>query len=436
MFRPTGFRDLVGHRVGVFGLGVEGRATLERLAADGVVDVVAVDDLPSDVPGALRSDDGGLRALTTCDVVIKSPGIPRRRDDVVALERAGVTVTSALNLWLHEVDRSRVIAVTGTKGKSTTTALINWLLCALGQPSHSVGNIGQPPYAPSFRADDGWLVLEVSSFQCVDLDVAPATVVVTALGSDHLDWHGSLDQYHDDKLSITRAAGAHRTLTTSAVAEAFAAQLGGELEVVTAPATTFSHELGYLGRHNAWNVALALTCVARVLGRTVDDVTVAVTPHLATHHALPGRLSLVWRGRVGDAEWRIIDDGLATSPLPVIAALEVFADEPVALFVGGFDRGVDYAPLADALRARRAPTALVVNGPAGARVVEEFALTDLELVRSDSFDEAFPEIFAWSRAGGVALLSPGAPSFHRYANWKERSDDFRRAALAAVSSTD
>ena len=128
MFRPTGFADLAGRRVGVFGYGIEGHATESRLHLLGA-DCVLVDDDPA--VGVLVTDRGGLDALATCDVVIKSPGIARRRPDVLALETC-VPVTSALNLWLLDTDRSRVIGITGTKGKSTTTALVDFFLHCLG----------------------------------------------------------------------------------------------------------------------------------------------------------------------------------------------------------------------------------------------------------------------------------------------------------------
>ena len=360
MFRPTGFADLTGRRVGIFGYGVEGRATQRRLR--GVTDhVVIVDDDPrgGDV---LASAEGGLDALMTCEVVLKSPGIARRRLDVLALEAAGVCVTSALNLWLRDVDRSRVIAVTGTKGKSTTTALIAFTLRALGEDAHELGNFGTPPYDPDLDLSEGWLVLEVSSYQAVDLEVAPALVVVTSLGSDHLDWHGSLAQYHEDKLTLTRAAGEHVTLLSDDPDVLRAEPLmGGDLRPVGPDRTGLATYLGLLGAHNDHNVGLALAAAEVATGQSAVRVREALREHGADFVPLRGRLTLLG-AREGV---RYVDDGLATGPLPTIAALEVFADDDVALIAGGFDRGVDYSPLAVALAARDHATTLVVFGPAG-----------------------------------------------------------------------
>jgi UDP-N-acetylmuramoylalanine--D-glutamate ligase len=434
VFRPTGFADLAGKRVGLFGYGIEGRAAAALLSA--VADLVIVDDADDLDADVLVASRGGLEALLACDVVLKSPGIPRRRDDVVSLERHGVTVTSALNLWLHDVDRERVVAVTGTKGKSTTTALIAFFLGALGLEAQRLGNIGQPPYDPSVDTSSGWLVLEVSSFQAVDLDVAPAVIVVTSLGSDHVDWHGSLEQYRSDKLSLTRAEGPHRTLIAdSAVLREMRDQIGGEVDVVAPDTTGLAADLGLIGAHNDSNVALALHAVSTLTG--VDPTTVRDTVLSVAQSFTPlrGRLTLVATEDLGATQVRYVDDGLATSVLPAVAALEVFADEPVALIAGGFDRGVEYGELAEALVARRQPTTLITSGNAGLRLSDEVRSRDKELVQhsADSMLEAVELARSALEDGGVVLLSPAAPSFDRYRNWEERSEDFTQIVRSLLS---
>jgi UDP-N-acetylmuramoylalanine--D-glutamate ligase len=434
VFRPTGFADLAGRRVGLFGYGVEGRSAAARLS--GVAELVIVDeanDLGGDVLIASR---GGLEALLTCDVVLKSPGIPRRRDDVLNLERHGVTVTSALNLWLHDVDRSRVVAVTGTKGKSTTTSLITFFLRSLGLAAQRLGNIGQPPYDPSIDTSAGWLVLEVSSFQAVDLDVAPAVIVVTSLGADHVDWHGSLEQYRTDKLSLTRAEGDHRTLVAdSATLRELRDQIDGELEFVAPDTTGLAAALGLIGTHNDSNVALALRAVETLTRAEPSTLRDAIAANTERFEPLRGRLTLVATEEVNGSLVRYVDDGLATSVLPAIAALEVFAHEPVALIAGGFDRGVEYGELADAIVARDQPTTLITSGNAGLRISDEVRLRQKDLIQHNavSMEEAVQLARAALDHGGVVLLSPAAPSFDRYRNWEERSADFTTIVQSLVS---
>jgi UDP-N-acetylmuramoyl-L-alanine---L-glutamate ligase len=422
VFRPTGFADLAGKTVGVFGYGVEGRASARRL--EGVARLVIVDD--ADLGDeALVTSGGGLEALMDCDVVLKSPGIPRRRSDVAALEAAGVAVTSALNLWLHDAPRERVIAVSGTKGKSTTTSLITFFFNCLGHEATSLGNIGRPPYDPEHEVSEGWLVLEVSSFQSVDLDVAPGTVVVTSLGSDHLDWHGSLEQYWRDKLSLTRAPGEHRSFVGADVAELAGDQIGGDVIVVEPSHDDLASALGLLGRHSASNVALALAVVASLSGRSPDVVAATVLASAESFVPLRGRLTLLGEETDVTRRIRYVDDGLATAPLPTVAALEVFEAEPLALIAGGFDRGVDYGVLVEALAARALPTCVVTIGPAGERLARAIATSETLTTRAAaSMDEAVRLARACLVTGGVVLFSPAAPSFDRYRNWLERSEDF------------
>jgi UDP-N-acetylmuramoylalanine--D-glutamate ligase len=434
VFRPTGFADLAGKRVGLFGYGVEGRAAAARLS--GVADLVIVDEANDLEPDVLVASRGGLEALLSCDVVLKSPGIPRRRDDILNLEEHGVCVTSALNLWLHDVDRSRVVAVTGTKGKSTTTSLITFFLRALGLEAQRLGNIGQPPYDPSVDTATGWLILEVSSFQAVDLDVAPGVIVVTSLGADHVDWHGSVEQYRSDKLSLTRAEGDHHTLVANnATLRGLRDQIGGDLHFVAPDTSGLSQALGLIGAHNDSNVALALRAVETLTGVESSVLHEAVAKNAGNFEPLRGRLTLVATEEVNGSRIRYVDDGLATSVLPAVAALEVFADEPVALIAGGFDRGVEYGELADAIAARHQPTTLITSGNAGLRIGDEVRRRRKDLVQhsATSMEEAVQLARTALEYGGVVLLSPAAPSFDRYRNWEERSEDFTSIVRSLLS---
>jgi UDP-N-acetylmuramoyl-L-alanine---L-glutamate ligase len=436
VFRPTGFADLAGRRVGIFGYGLEGRAAARRLR--GTCELVLVDDVEGLDDEVLVTDHGGLAALFTCDVILKSPGIPRRRDDVLELERRGVSVTSALNLWLHDTDLERVVAITGTKGKSTTTSLIAFFLHCLDQPGQRLGNIGQPPYDPDITTDKGWLVLEVSSFQVVDLDLAPRVVVVTSLGEDHIDWHGSLEQYRRDKLSLTRAEGSHRTFVAeSSTLREHESEIGGGVTFVPGDETHLASRLGLIGDHNDSNVALALAAVQALTGVDHSALLAAIGSRVDEFQPLSGRLTLVGHEDIDGALVRYIDDGLATSVLPALAALEVFAGEPISLIAGGFDRGVDYGELAEVLCARAPSTSLITIGNAGLRISAEVRSRCPSLVQhsANTMDEAVRQARESLETGGVVLLSPAAPSFGLYHNWEERSADFTQIVRRLLSQT-
>jgi UDP-N-acetylmuramoylalanine-D-glutamate ligase len=418
--------DLAGASVGVWGLGVEGSANLRRLRALGVRPVV-VDDhpRPADPDGVavLATADGGLDSLAACEVVVKTPGISRYRPDVVALTEAGVPVVGGLGLWLEETDRSRVVAVTGTKGKSTTTALLAHLLSQLGHRCLVAGNIGRLPYDPEVADDGEFVALEVSSFQVTDLSTGPPTVAVTSLSPDHLDWHGSVERYYADKLSLCTLPGVATTVANGDSPElrARAAQLGLRVEWVGGPEPRWVAQLGLPGRHNATNALVARACaVALGVAEAADDDRLAATT--GGFAGLDCRLQEV--GEIGGV--RFVDDSLSTNVLATLAALDTLDGLPAAVLVGGADRGIDYRPLAERLVARPEPTLVVTLPISGARIareVEGLGAGRLELVAAPDLDAAV----AWATPGSVVLLSPAAASFGQFHDYRERSAAFRAA---------
>jgi UDP-N-acetylmuramoylalanine-D-glutamate ligase len=138
-----GWSDLRGARVGLWGLGREGHASLRKLRAMGV-EPLLVDDTPGE-QGVLKTADGGLEALERCQVVIKTPGISPYIPEADELRTAGVTLAGGLGLWMNEADLARVVYVTGTKGKSTTSSVIGHLLRGLGRKTLVGGNFGAAP---------------------------------------------------------------------------------------------------------------------------------------------------------------------------------------------------------------------------------------------------------------------------------------------------
>lgn len=425
MRHEISFSDLAGRRVGVFGLGVEGRAARTRLEALGC-DVVLVDDRAeaTGVAGVLATGAGGRAALRTCAAVVKSPGISRYRDDVTELEALGVPVLGGVAMWLESTDRSRVVCVTGTKGKSTVTTVIAHLASRLGTPTVAAGNLGLPPFDEAFDPGGRLVVLETSSFQATDVAHSPHVVAVTSLGDDHLDWHRTAERYHDDKLSLTRQAGARHTIIadTPALLE-HRAQLGGEVTVAAPGDDALAAALGLAGRHGASNAAVAVA-VLRAAGVAGAGDHARLLAAARDYEPLAGRFrQIATRGAV-----RFIDDSLATNPLPTIAALDAVGDARVALLVGGHDRGVDYQPLAHAIATRPGATLVVTlpdNGPAiGALVAQRSAIP---VAAADDVAEAVAIAVDWLGDDGIVLLSPGAPSFSQFTSWAARSAAFADA---------
>ena len=429
--------DLNGVQAGVWGLGVEGHANLRRLAALGTEPVLVDDHPPAEGPGGrpvLATGDGGLAALTACDVVIKTPGISRYRPEVAVLQAHGVPVVGGLGLWLAETDRDRVVCITGTKGKSSVAAVAGHLLTRWGYRCLVGGNIGQPPWDPAH--DDGdydYWVIETSSYQATDLACSPPVVAVTSLHPDHLDWHGDVATYYRDKLSVCSQPGADLTVANgdSGPLRERAGLLGPRVEWVRAgddPGATWMAALGLLGVHNRRNALIARACL-RALGvpQAADETALAAAA--AGFTPLASRLEVI--GEVGGVVF--VDDSLSTNVLPTLAAMDAFPGRRVALIAGGHDRGIDYQPLAEGLATRDAPTLVLAvpdSGPRIQAVIEAENPGKVEVTACDDLGAAVERGYRWARPDGVVLLSPAAPSFGRFRDYRDRGEAFARAMRA------
>jgi UDP-N-acetylmuramoylalanine--D-glutamate ligase len=319
--------------------------------------------------------------------------------------------------------------VTGTKGKSTVATITAHLATGLGVDAVATGNLGVPPFAPDAQTAGRLVVVETSSFQATDVAHSPAVVAITSLGEDHLDWHRTVERYHADKLSLTSQPGATWTIVAESPAlRAARRQLGGEVVVAIDDDPTLASALGLVGRHGRSNAAVAIAAL-RAAGVEGADDPDRVLAAAAGYTPLPGRFREIAR----HDGVRYVDDSLATNPLPTIAALDALGDERVALLLGGHDRGVDYGELVAAIGARRGATLVVTlpdNGPViGQRIA---ATSSVDVVDAADLDEAVGIARRWVRDGGVVLLSPAAPSFSQFRDWRARSDAFA-AAVDAVT---
>jgi UDP-N-acetylmuramoyl-L-alanine---L-glutamate ligase len=444
---PRSWSDLAGCRVGLWGLGKEGSANFRRLAAMKTVPVL-VDDRPSgpfEGHRVLATDDGGLDALLACQVVVKTPGVSRHRPEVNQLESAGVEVVGGLGLWFEEVEPTSVVAITGTKGKSTTAALTGHLLEGLGRRALVVGNIGQVPYDPELAENPELWVLEVSSFQATDLRSAPPVVAVTSLSPDHLDWHGTVSAYFEEKLSICTLPGAQLTIADgdSELLAQHRRLLGPEVRWVSSHESGLDgpwvDDLGLLGEHNRRNALLARAVLIALGVKGADDDR-ALQRAAAGFDGLESRLRAL--GDVGGVTF--VDDSLSTNVLPTVAALAAFPGRRVAVLVGGFDRGIDYEPLAAAVTARPEETFVLTLPDNGPRIHQTltaaFARTasPVQTSEHDTLESATAAAYRWARPDGVVLLSPAAPSFGRYRDYEARAEAFaqamQRCALGDVAS--
>ncbi|HET7125925.1 MAG TPA: UDP-N-acetylmuramoyl-L-alanine--D-glutamate ligase, partial [Lysobacter sp.] len=429
--------SLDGKRVALWGWGREGRAAYHairtRLPQQRLTlfcnDAEAVDaEALNDSLLSVEREATG-EALSAFDVVIKSPGISPYKPEAVFAADRGTRFVGGTGLWFAEHARDgtmqNTFCVTGTKGKSTTTALLAHLLRAVGLRTALAGNIGLPLLELIDESADAWAI-ELSSYQTRDVAARPRIAIVTNIHPEHLDWHGSQQRYIEDKLALLTEAkpqvavlnAGDPTLAALALPDSEirwygngrgwhlrgdALHRGNEFVMDTS-------SLPLPGRHNRGNLCAVLAAL-EAFG--LDAVSLA--PQAMSFHPLPHRLQ-----PLGEREGILyVDDSISTTPHATLAALALYADRPVAVLVGGHDRGLPWDEFAEAMRGS-APRAIVtlghgVAGQNGDRIHALLAPLAAEgrftLSRSRDLDEALSSARAALPDGGVVLLSPGAPSF-------------------------
>lgn len=428
--------DLAGHRVVIWGAGREGTSAARHVSEIGIQAPMVVTNTEAAQAGVLMGA-AALDALMGAEIVIRSPGISSNLPLVKSLEQHGVRMTTGTSLWLAE-HGPQTIAVTGSKGKSTVTGLVYALLKGCGVDIAMGGNVGVPMLdLPKGKAA---YAVEVSSFQAESVESSPRVGVLTAIFPEHLDWHGSLAAYIDAKLNLF--AHGPTDLVANDHDEAVCAAIAGhpgpyvlhgisELASVSADGalTVSGHQpiapadLPLAGRHNAINIALAMEACHLAF----PDIGIErLAAELKNFVPLPHRLELV--PSADDRRW--VDDGLATNPQATIAALRVFDTDAVALILGGSDRGVDYSPLVRYLDERATDISIFTIPPSGRQMAAGISARHT-LTHCANFAAAISAIKRDTVGGSVVLLSPGAPSFGEFADYRERSARFAEAAREA-----
>ena len=372
-------------RVLVLGLARSGKAAVAALGRR-QVEVTAVD--------RELGNDGDLSLLDGTELLVKSPGVPREVPLVVEAARRGIPVWSEVELG-YRLLQPRLVGVTGTNGKTTTTELLGAILDA-----PTAGNVGRALTELDGEVEPGTLVVcELSSFQLEDVhELACEVAVLLNLESDHLDRHGSFEAYRDAKLRIFERARV-KVVPKGSGFDGIEFSAADEL-----PAEPLIR-----GAHNRENAAAA-TAAARAL--RIDDGRIARA--LETFPGVPHRLEPV--AEVDGV--RYVNDSKATNVPAALRALAAYSAEPVHLILGGSRKGEDFAPLAAAIGPNVRSVHLIGETAAELGTAIPQAHDDGDLASAIAHIDARP--------GDVVLLSPACASYDQFRDFEQRGEEFRR----------
>jgi len=449
--------ELSGARVAVIGLARSGMAAIELLVRHGArplaVDEKPLEQLPG-VAGQLESlGVSFVRQSPDCwqgnDLVVISPGVPCDSEAVRNACQAGIAVIGELELASYFL-RGRTIAISGSNGKTTTTALAHHVLTSSGIDAQVGGNIGTAACSLVASSAPGrWNVLEVSSFQLETVSNFRADIAVCLnLTPDHLDRHHTMEAYESAKARLFQTQQRHQFAVLNADDPACvryaSATCGAPVWFsMTRPVTPGlwlsagqilfddrpvigAGEVPLRGRHNLENV-MAATAATHIAGAGLDEIAAAIRSFRGVEH----RLEYV--ATIGGVDW--FNDSKATNVDATLKAIDAFSGN-LWIILGGKDKGGDYRPLGPALRGK-ARAALLV-GAAAPRIEEDLhtafqGRVPFPMVTCGSIDLAVARAAGGAKPGDTVLLAPACASFDQFQDYMHRGCVFKQLVTALES---
>ena len=444
--------------IAVIGLARSGRAVAKLLRKNGY-EVYASDAAATAEVGrcaaelrslGIETQLGGhdFERLARSALLVVSPGVPPKAPPLALARDKGIRVVSEVEVALHYLPDNRIVAVTGTNGKSTTTALIAHILKHLTNDAVEAGNIGTALSEIALsRRPPRWIALEMSSFQLHDTPgLRPFVGVLTNLSPDHLDRYESVEEYYADKARLFSAAdaesrwvvnadddrslkmvegvaGVHYAFSLQKTVDAFYDERGDSL-ILLGESLMPRSRFPLLGRHNVANaLAASLAVGVGESSHRTEEARLAIADALETFRPLAHRLELV--GEFAGVQW--INDSKATNVSSTSVAIDGM-ERPTVLLLGGRHKGEPYAPLLNVMQ--RKVKKVIAYGEAAPLIERDLAQRVPLEVRGADFDEAVAAARSAAVPGDAILLSPACSSYDMFANYEERGERFRSLASA------
>ena len=409
-------------RVLILGFAREGQSTYKFLRSKfpkliiGLADQKTPDWIPDD-PKTEKyfSPDYLSQSLITnhYHLIIKTPGISPHKPEIIAAKTKGAKFTSHTQIFFEICPSKKTIGITGTKGKSTTTSLIHHILTANGIPAVLAGNIGRPAldFLPEITPET-WVIMELSSYQLMDLNTSPHIAVLLSIYPDHLDYHTDFIEYKTAKLNITKFQTPNDYLITQLKVPTRAQKIP-----LFRPSQPIPSQL--LGSHNQLNIQPAV-----IIGNLLDIPEAKIFSAVNNFTPLDTRLQLV----ATKNGIRFFADTLATIPEATIAAIDALHPDVYTLIAGGHERKQNYSELAKKILSGNIKT-LILFPATGTRIWEEVKKIGGRKINhffASSMSDAVKMALDHTASGKICVLSPAAPSFTLFKDYRDESNQYRK----------
>lgn len=429
--------NFLNQKVAVIGLGIEGKDAINYLLGKGAIvtlfdkkseNELGFEDIDKTKISLVCGDDYLKNGLSDFDYIVRSPGVYPYIPELISAKNSGAIITSAIKIFFEEA-KGKIVGVTGTKGKGTTSTLIYEILKADGRDVHLSGNIGKPSLEllPKLT-EKSWTVLELSSFQLMDMNVSPHIAVVLNITEDHMDWHKNHDEYVEAKKNIVKFQGESDFAVINDEYEtprSFGWLGNGQKILFNKHALDekYKKDLLLRGEHNLENIAAAVEA-SKVAGVGEEVILNTVKQFKGLEH----RLELV--AKKGGVKY--YNDSFATGPQPTMAAINSFTEEET-LILGGSDKGLSYKELGELINSKKNIRNIILIGVTGPKIKEYLqenrAFNIIELGINTTMNEIVEKAREISKPGGVVILSPASASFDMFKNYKDRGNKFKEAVL-------
>ena len=434
---------LKSSKIAILGLGVSNIPLLEYLHNLGC-DVVVFNTKPLDknlidklntYKIKYYNEENAFDYLHGFDIIFRSPSILPTRKELVIAKEEGAVITSEIRELLH-LAPCKVIGVTGSDGKTTTTTLINEILKANSYHTFLGGNIGTPLFTklPEMKKED-IIVLELSSFQLMDMDISPDISVITNIAENHLDIHSSFEEYIEAKKNIFKYQDNKGILVTNADNEITNKFKGnGETRYFSRSKQTNyfytdgtyiyyngkkilnKNDIKLRGIHNLENIATALTAVIDLIDL---DKSIEV---IKNFNGVEHRLEFV--REINNVKW--YNDSVSSSPTRTIAGLYSY-DEKIVLIAGGYDKHLDYTNIAKPILDK--VTKLILMGDTKEKIYNAVTTSvmnpNIEIYKCNTLQEVVDKAKEVAIPGEIVLFSPASASFDMFKNFADRGNQFK-----------
>ena len=448
------FNSVKGKKVAFIGIGTS-NLPLIKLFSDKGAEVIACDRQPLEKLGenGEKAKQYGAKLLLgddylkniDADIIFRSPGTQPDKPELLALKENGKVLTSEMEVFF-DLCPCKIIAVTGSDGKTTTTTIISELLKAEGKTVHLGGNIGKPllPEIESVK-DDDYAVVELSSFQLITMRKSPDIAVVTNLAPNHLDWHKDMDEYIESKKNLIlhqNAFGKAVVNLDNEIANSFSKDVRGQLAKFSVKEELFNgayldgttivysdygnkteimdiSDIKIPGMHNVENYLAAISAVwGLVSAETIKSVA-------KTFGGVAHRAEFV---RELDGV-KYYNDSIASSLTRTALGTLSLYDEKIIIIAGGYDKHIPYEPLGPVINNK--VKLLVLLGDtapkieAAVKTADNYNENAIKIITVTNMEEAVAEAKKYAVKGDIVSLSPASASFGLYKNFEERGNHFK-----------